>query len=120
MLFPGVLKDKTLRQIARKIRSHTVDLGMELDLELDVIKTLQSEHKDTVDHAFYMLRVTSSLLYCITILQRLTSFSQKNGLIYFNLTENTSMFVVVNDVITVVISRRRGASKLRRSQKRFK
>ena len=57
MLFPGALKDKTLRQIARKAGNKRVDLGLELELDWADISTLQCEHSDPIDHAFHILLV---------------------------------------------------------------
>ena len=55
-----MLKDKTLRQIARKVGSKRVDLGMELDLDWADISTLQGEHSDPVDLTFHMLLVATT------------------------------------------------------------
>ena len=60
---PGVRKDKTLRQIARKVGSKQFDLGIELDLDVDDIRALKRKHKDAVDLAFYMLLVRNILFH---------------------------------------------------------
>ena len=62
-MIPGVLKDKTLRQIARKVGSKQFDLGIELDLDVDDIRALKRKHKDAVDLAFYMLLVRNILFH---------------------------------------------------------
>ena len=59
-MLAGVLKDKTLRQIARKVGSKRFDLGLELDLDWDYVNTLQSEYSNPVDHAFHMLLVATT------------------------------------------------------------
>ena len=53
-----MLKDQTLRRIARKTGHVRHDLGYELDLEHEDIKLLESRHSDPVDHAFYILMVS--------------------------------------------------------------
>ena len=55
-----MLKDKTLRQIARKVGSKRVDLGLELDLDWADVDKLQGEHSDPVDYAFRMLLVATT------------------------------------------------------------
>ena len=67
---PGVLKDKTLRQIARKVGSKQFDLGIELDLDVDDIRALKRKHKDGIDLAFYMLLVRNILLHYTLLLSR--------------------------------------------------
>ena len=53
-----VLKDQTLRRIARKTGHISNDLGYELDLEFDDIKLLERKYSDPVEQAFHIIMVS--------------------------------------------------------------
>ena len=62
-IISAVISDKVLHKIARMIGAKRLALGLELDLESAVIETLESEHREPADHAFYILKVSNRELY---------------------------------------------------------
>ena len=53
-----VLDEQVLWRIGRRIVDRRVDLGTQIGLELDEIRTLENTHSEPAQHAFYILKVS--------------------------------------------------------------